>query len=103
MIIFHFLFFFFPDVNPHVAVKKLTYDMADKAMQCKEENDPIPIIKINSVCSMASPASSPQTEVRSAHNANHYTSSLFELSGGLVWDFGNDHHVKTGSVWILRL
>lgn len=58
----------FSDLNPHVAVKKLTYDMTDKAMQCKEENDPIPIIKINSVCSMASPGSSPQTEVSPAHH-----------------------------------
>lgn len=51
-----------------MAVKKLTYDMADKAMQCKEESDPIPIIKINSVCSMASSGLSPHTEVRSDHH-----------------------------------
>lgn len=56
--------YIFPFSDLHAPVKKLTCNTADKAKaQCKEEKDPIPIIKINSVCSMASPASSPQTEV----------------------------------------
>ncbi|CAI5678501.1 unnamed protein product [Oreochromis niloticus] len=52
------------DPGLHTSVKKLNPlgpVVADRLhTQCKEEQDHIPIIKINSVCSMASPAPSPQ-------------------------------------------
>lgn len=49
---------FFPEAKLQTPVKKLNTgsDLPDHMeAQCKEEQDHIPIIKINSVCSIASP------------------------------------------------
>lgn len=62
----NWLLFSFSEPFPQRQVKKhnLHFDLVDKAKaQYKEELGPIPITKINSVCSMASPEPSPNPEV----------------------------------------
>ncbi|XP_049443364.1 multifunctional protein ADE2 isoform X2 [Epinephelus fuscoguttatus] len=50
------------DPTVQTPVKKLDTGSDKVEAQCKEEQDPIPIMKINSVCSIASPDPSPERE-----------------------------------------
>nr|XP_046246702.1 uncharacterized protein LOC124060149 isoform X2 [Scatophagus argus] len=61
------------DLTLQTPVKKLGTGSAvadEVKAQCKEEQDPIPIIKINSVCSMASHDPSPKREVISSPHSH---------------------------------
>lgn len=60
----------FSDITLQTPVKKLhiSTEFADMGAKCKEEQDHIPIIKINSVRSMASPHPAPETQVISTNS-----------------------------------
>ncbi|XP_026201156.1 uncharacterized protein LOC113152238 [Anabas testudineus] len=58
-----------PSLQTPVKKQDTGSGLTDKMMtQCKEEQDHIPIIKINSVCSMASPNPSPERQVTCANS-----------------------------------
>ncbi|XP_006790240.1 multifunctional protein ADE2 [Neolamprologus brichardi] len=73
------------DPGLHTPLKKLNIGplVAERLhSQCKEEQDHIPIIKINSVCSMATPAPSPSPELQDCSGSTSAMASTPELKVG---------------------
>ncbi|XP_068176130.1 bifunctional phosphoribosylaminoimidazole carboxylase/phosphoribosylaminoimidazole succinocarboxamide synthetase [Antennarius striatus] len=69
----------------------LTFADKDKSL-CKEEQDPIQIIKINSVCSMASDDPSPESEDRGSLQ-NPTMASIAELKTGKMLNEGKTKQI----------